>query len=465
MHAPLVLALARIGDMTVAIPAAQIEQTLRGPLEVTPFPRARRHVPGAFAFRGRAVPVLDLAALLRPAFGPDLTPVSYAMVLRTGPARFAIALDALGGVVLAPPERLTPVATCGNGPIDPFFNRLYTPDDGGPVAVVLDLEAALNAEGLLAALAEDDAPTSVLASNTALVAPQFVFRLGDELYALPTHLIGELMVRPASLESEWPHPVLRGFHRSRAGLTPVLDLAALLGVTGNSGGVLLHIESDGRRAALAIDAAVRIDTPAADLVGPGGDTRFASAWTDTQGAVVRMLSVEIVHAALHLIDASAAADTQSTATSDALAATPHLFFKTAGALLAAPLDTLEVVAPAPADFGAAARQRSDTFIDHLSIKGRAVAIHDLARLLGRTPTGGGGTVLVARHGGGTTGFLVDRVEFARTAPARPLPGARPTATRFDRMVSAEHEGVRLNATVLDLDRLAAETAVSATTAA
>lgn len=121
--AALSLGIFRIGRMRLAVPSERVERILRGPIEVGPFPQAPRHVLGALALSGRAIPILDLAALVRPEIEPEpARPVGYALILRSAGMRLAVQVDEILAVVQAAPDSLTKL-----GGIQRRSFKSYTP--------------------------------------------------------------------------------------------------------------------------------------------------------------------------------------------------------------------------------------------------------------------------------------------------------------------------------------------------
>jgi purine-binding chemotaxis protein CheW len=93
--------IARIGDRVGAIPIDHVVETMR-PLPIEPFQRAPQFVLGLAIVRGVPLPVIDGARLLG---SPGGTAGRF-VVLRTGPDRAALLVDAVLGVRQVPLDEL-----------------------------------------------------------------------------------------------------------------------------------------------------------------------------------------------------------------------------------------------------------------------------------------------------------------------------------------------------------------------
>jgi purine-binding chemotaxis protein CheW len=237
----LTLALVRVGRIHLALPAAWVDEIVKGPVELSVFPQAAPHVLGAFARRGAPVPVIDIAALLNPGDDGRGRPVDFVLIIRHPGGRFAIQVDEIKGVVGAAPGTITELevrSELGAG----LFSRLYTPADGGRVSVVLDLDAVLASPGVRSAAAQArDGEAGAGADGDAGQRergpgrPYVLFRAGGACFALDTAVAGRVEPYPAVLDSVIEHPFLRGFHRVRGRLMPVVEAAALPGLPGGGG--------------------------------------------------------------------------------------------------------------------------------------------------------------------------------------------------------------------------------------
>jgi len=437
---PQAFGLVRVAAMDVAIPAELVEEIIRGPVELTPFPRAPRHVLGAFAFRGDPVPVVDLEAILRPQGAAPARPDALVVIIRHSFGRFAVLADAALGVVRAEEDRLTaldPRSTQGAG----LFSQLYTPPDGGRVAVVLDLDSILETEGLRSALLAATERTGARHARDG-AAPHVMFRRGGVGFAIDARHARLAERAPDALASPLSHPVLKGFHPLRGESLPVVDTAALLGLpeNGERHGLLLVVGADAREIALEVDSITGMEP-----VEPGRLEALpddACARTDLlrgafagDGGVSLVLDIETLLDAACLVDRAElfASEQAATDVSQESETRPYLVYRAGGGAIATPLIELEAVLRLPEDFTDLRGGADAATIGLASWQGRAVKILDLGALMERPAknTGPGAPVLVARGADGLVGYLVERLELSRRARARPLP--RPGERPFPRL--------------------------------
>ncbi|MCU0792623.1 MAG: chemotaxis protein CheW [Opitutaceae bacterium] len=478
------LGLVRIGDMTVAIPAELIEGVVCGPLELTPFPRAPAHVLGAFVRRGSAIPVIDLAAVIKPAAHEASKPTAYAVVLHHAAGRFAVLADATLGVVRAEPGQLSelaPPAAATDSPI--LFTRLYTPPDGGRAAVLLDFDAVLEIDGLRLAVTRPDsggaAAQSIEHDERGDAAEAHVlFKAGGVCLALLAKHVRSVERRTEPLASDLEHPVLRGFYRSRGADLPVVDLPALLGLSARVGEtstpLFLIATHENLVVALIVDDIVGIEVFSPSKVRDlpeGGFARpefYSGTCATSSGEAALVLHAETLLHAAHVVDMAElfAVDETSVAADGSRASTaPYLVYRAGGGALATRLSELDAVMALPANF-TDLRGGGDAVVGMTSRFETSFQVLDLGALLGQ-PTaqaGPGSPILVARTEGGLVGYLVERIEFIQLAAARPLHHARGRAhgrlTAFREQIRARAEGRDVAACVLDLAALDVASAVS-----
>jgi purine-binding chemotaxis protein CheW len=480
MNEPVRLALFRIGPIHLAFPALLIEEVVRGPVELTPFPAAARHVLGAFSLRGRPVPALDLAAMIQPAAANEpLGPVAFAVVIRHATGRFALQVDEVLGLVTPTADRLTALETRG-GP--GLFSELYTPDDGGRIAVVLDLEAVLQVDGVRSAVL---APPAVEATTTAVpgigddasTRAHVVVRVGAVRIGLDADRVRSVEVRPSALSSTLRHPVMRGFHPILGRMVPVVDLGALLGISaaessGTSAPWVVY-ERAGWRIALMVDEVLTLERVSG--VAPGtpsdqtaGHPKFVSgSFRARDGALVLLLDESAVRRNLGVeegveesrIAAGTAGDEGQVAAMAHVEPTRYVVHRVGGAWFATELAGLETVLPLPDDF-LEVRTSGEAAAGVCLRLGQSLAVVDLAVLLGAPPTvlRPGGRLLCVTTTAGRHGFVVDAVDSLHAAVPRLLP-ARDTARHgvvppFTHMIRVRAAGADRAVCVLDLAGLA-----------
>lgn len=96
------LVLLRAAGLLLGLPIAHVVEILR-PLPADPVPGAPLFVIGLSLIRGLATPVVSLRALL----GAPPEPPTRLAVLRTGPRRAALAVDAVEGLARVPAASFT----------------------------------------------------------------------------------------------------------------------------------------------------------------------------------------------------------------------------------------------------------------------------------------------------------------------------------------------------------------------
>ncbi|MEO0055816.1 MAG: hypothetical protein RLZZ50_1763 [Verrucomicrobiota bacterium] len=430
--APQILGLVSIGSMDIALPADLIETIVRGPLDLTPFPKAAPHVLGAFAFGGEALPVVDFATLLSPQSEKLPAPIAFAVIIRHPGGRFAVPIDAVRGMVRADADRLTDLEP-GSPQRAGLFSRLYTPERGGRVAVVLDLDLVLSVDGLRSALKAPRRDSDRTRTTNDTARPHVLFRAGGASLALDARQACLIERAPSTPASPLSHPVLRGFHPLRGKTLPVVNTAALLGLPESpKRPALLFVVGDERRSVAleidSIDGMTRLDPAtigtalARELARPG---LFSGACTTETGKVTLVLEPHALLDAACLVDSEElfTTETAEAARSQAGAARPYLVYRAAGGALATPMAELEAVFRLPEDYTDLRGGPDPATVGIACWQGSAVKIVDLGALIGRPAenTGPGSPILVTGGKDGLVGYLVDRLELSRHARPQALP--------------------------------------------
>lgn len=486
MSETITLGLVRIGAMNVAFPAELLEEIVRGPVELMPFPQAPRHVLGAFVFRGTAVPAIDLAALIKPAASGDLpAPSAYVAVIRHPAGRFAVSVDEAFGVVHAQAKTITAIDAHplqGTG----LFSQLYTPPAGGRISVVLDLNAVLAVDGLRSAVVAakvQGEEKEAARSEAATLSPQVIFRAGNACFALDAGFVGLLERREASSTVIESDAVLRGFRSFRGDQRAVVDLLALLRLP--PGGKppkethYLVAEQGSRSVAFCIDDVVAlepVDRANLSALPEGGMARpefFAGCWVSPRGEIVLVLEPERLMAEASVVDRATLFAPEPEPEEDdedwddeaveVVEEPPgelarYLVYRAGGGTLATALLELEAVLYLPEDF-VDLRGRGEALVGMCARLGRSFKVLDLGALMGRpTPDiAPGRPVLVVRTGGGMVGYLVESVDFLHGARSQALPHASGRGPgrlpAFRRMIRARSYEVDRSAGILELAQL------------
>lgn len=472
MSAITALGLVRIADLEVAVPATLISEIVAGPIDVSPFPAAPRHVRGAFARHGSPVPVLDLAALL----GRDREPsvgnaLGFALIIRLPRGRFAVEVDAVLGVV-RPAEKDVTDVDASPGEVPALFDRLYTHPVTQRVSAILDLEAILRIHELHTAI--DAGPVTDPGAEIAGRGSFLTFLLQGRVYAFAMGHVRHVGLRTGELDSALQGRIVRGFHRVQESTLPVVDLLALLGTApaGASsplGPCFLVVEKGGRSFAVCVDQLKAIETVAADRIDPVsalGRTEakgLRGSFVDRHGQVVLVADADDLLARIEVVDqGTRPGDAVSSGLIVAAASPPvhQLVYRVGTTRLATPLASLHAVLHVP-ETRTDTRGEGGAAVGFCTQGGRTVSLIDLACLLGRDPVPltTGQPVLVVDGGEGLRGYVVEAIEFMQLASLLPLPfpdrsfhGVIPP---FTQMIRARGDGRDFAACVLDLARLPA----------
>lgn len=459
------IGLVRIGRMRLGIRATHVERVLRGPIDLAPFPQAPRHVLGAFAYAGTALPCVDLAAIVRPEIEPEAArPVAFGLILRHHGGRLAVQVDEVLGTVQAAPEQITTLQVRP----DALFQELFTDPTDGRVAPVLEIEQLASLEGVRVAANDQGERVTQSATdsqNTTGGEPHVVFRLGPVVCAATVDAVRMVERSADALDCVLGPGIVGGFHRFRGVDCPVADLAKLLELTPGRLGAVIVLEHQGRIAAFPVDEMIAVESFTATKLSAVPNDLGAGA------AFVRGTQVRTDGTALLVLDADALlnhAGAVVTWTRDEQEESAHgesgddrrhfLIYRAGGGDLATDLTLLEAVFLLPQDFQPAG-VADPANLGVLTRREGPVQLVSLSRLLGRAgpKTCAGLPVLSVAMPGGAFGFVIDSVDFLQSATPRRLPnGGRETgrAGVIDRTVYARNEGVGRTAAVLDLDAVA-----------
>ena len=469
---PQLLALVRVGEFRLAVDAKLLDSVIPGPLQVSPFPRALAHVPGAFAWRGTSMPLLDIHALLAPRAHDAMAPVRLAAILRSTAGRFAMPIDAIGDVVRPTAGSLTALdvhSPQGAG----LFSRLYAASDG-TVWVVLDLEAILSIDDLrtgIHTVADQHADT---AADTDSGPLHVVCRAGAALFAIDINAVRHVEKRTAGDSLAMPHPSLRGFHRFRDHTLAVVDLLSLLELPPSEApNRESHLLMVGTRpphvVALVVDEIVSLARLRPGAVQPIPDAASASAAlyrgstvVPGRGATIVLDPDALLQAASivdpRLFDAADAARQDRTVQATAPMAL-HMVYIAGGGSLASRLIELDAIVQLRADF-TDLRRESSPLVGLCAHGAGSVPVLDLSQLMGKPPVEPvvHRPVLMVRTADGICGLLVEQLLFLQSAAPVPMPGhgrrASGVMPALTEMIRARRNGADHSAAVLPLGAIA-----------
>lgn len=460
------IGLVRIGRMRLGIRASQIERVVRGPIELTPFPQAPRHVLGAFSAGGTALPCVDLAGIVRPEIEPEAArPVAFALVLRHGTGRIAAQVDEVLGTALASADQITPLQDRPEA----LFRELFADPVSGRVAPLLDLDRLAELEGVRVATDLGGREQSTKESDQGVARALesiVIFQIGGTVCGFPVEVVRMVERAAAALDCVLGPGIVGGFHRYRGVDCPVSDLARMLRLPASPARAVVVIEQVDRVAAFPVDSMLAVEqidcaslgAVPVELGDEVGCLRGVGLRRD--GSPLLLLDPAPL---LQRAGALVAWQTDSAAevSAEALAQRRNfLVYRAGGGALATDLTALESVFVLPPEFKPL-RESDPVFLGVLQQRQRPVQLVSLARLLGRTAPAscGGLPVLAVESPKGSYGFVVDAVEFLQAAVPRALPSGGRQIGRAGVIAStiyARNGGTERTASVIELDRLVAQ---------
>ncbi|MFC4167912.1 chemotaxis protein CheW [Teichococcus aestuarii] len=259
----------RAGGQDFAVPLEAVETVLRLPPGFAPLLGLGAAALGVVPYRGQALPLLALDALLgRGVAAPG--PGARILVLRQGMARAGLVVEAVRGILAVPEPAVEPVPPL-------LLRGLRRNGEGqggegeqgegrGRIAAIARLEEGRRLLPILA-------PASLLEGAAPAPAPEtgqeaapaaleeggrvLLLRLEEQDYALPLAAVAELAPAPAALPRLPQAPEgLAGVMTLRGEPLPVLDLRRLLGLPAAArvGRVVVVAWLEGLRVALMVDA-------------------------------------------------------------------------------------------------------------------------------------------------------------------------------------------------------------------
>jgi len=485
---PRVIAVVRVGTFTLALDAALVQRVIMGPVHLSPLPRNAPYALGAFSWLGSAITVVDIAAVLAPDGASivhpavEQRPVAQVLLLQQAGTRFAIQVDAVLGITRVAAGTITDVES-RPGQTAALYSQLYTPPDGGSVAVILDIDAVLALGDLRTTVNPIGNGPTADSGHHQHGESHVLVRAGGRCLAIPTRTVRQVQRTPAHTGFAMPHESLRGFHEFRSETLAIIDLASLLGSTGepagSAGSHLVVVGQDSHDSlSLLIDDVLAIVPIAPERITPLADGASAHMALCSGSLLVPQHGIALVVDPAALLRAASIVDrtlfTRAEPGTDAGAMTAahtaitaertrYMVYAAGGGILASPVRQLSAVIGLPDAF-TDLRQRGESLAGICVHGARTVPVYDLATLMGRTPLAdlAKRPVLIVEGADGPRGYAVEHLAFLHDAYPSPLPrlsqvqmGALPTMRE---MFRATRDGVALSATVLDLAALVARTA-------
>lgn len=493
--------------LRLAVPMAEIAEIVR-PSELVPVPLAPASLLGLARRRGVALPVIGLARLLGLPGADDARAARLVIVRHLGQP-VALAVDGLAGTIDAPPGRVTPVATAGNGgvnvgggpdgdatAVDPaLLLGMLQPGDGTEAVPVLDTAAAIERDfrelGRAAPVAAVTGPATTTNTPADTAAPAagsdlrrlVCFEVAGQEFALPVERVREVVPLAGSV-TRVPRakPHLLGVATLRGGLLPLVGLRELFALDGGAAQqrprvVVVRAGHGAAPVGVVVDAVREILRVESGLIGAvppllARDTAFEDmdgiARLDGGRRLVSVLSAERLfrHGAVLAGDGAAEEDamTDRGARPKEGATETHLVVRMAGAEYALSIGTVQEVLRPPASL--TPLPGAPDFVDGImTVRGAVLPVVSPRRLL-RLSGGAAGDrprIVTVALGESRIGLRVDGVAGILGIPAaaiEPAPVLSSAQARLIGRVAALDGRQRTvllldTAQLLDLDGLAA----------
>jgi len=227
---PGVFALLEVNGQRIGIDATAVVQVVPRPPALASLPRASQTLAGVTSFRGRAVPVVNLALWRAGGAGPESETPSHIAILTDGSAWIGLLIDAVSGLARI---AASDIQCLHHGDqTGEFFHSMATVGPARELLGLLDAGRLMQqAQAWSAAAGERQAA----AQHTDAVAQgestgRFaVIRIGQRLYGFPATALAEVLPRPALQAVLGNGSGLLGMLRWRERDVPLVDPMQALG--------------------------------------------------------------------------------------------------------------------------------------------------------------------------------------------------------------------------------------------
>lgn len=408
-----VFAKARLDALHFAVPTESVVQALARPAQLTPLPRASANLDGVFLYRGRLVPVVNLAHWMSPGTLAS-RPAAQVLVLQQGDRTIGVGVDAVQGLLKAAPGAIQQV----HRDDDPqeLFHSVATAEDGATLVPLLDIPRLMaqvqvwaGAQDSQAYASGDAAAASATGPRTAKFA---LVRSGGALYGVPVADVGEVTASPQVQPIVGGAAGLAGVARWRDRHIPVLALqAAPAPAVGTLPPAWMLVLRDDRGCiGLPIQemCAVR-DFACQHLQATQGELATLCPQTvlTDEGERVYLVDTQAFLASCPLsgMDTSSAAKAFGLRTGISMAS-PHIVLR-AGRLFAAPLADMQEIVRVPAHMHALDSLDGQ----QIEWRGQPLPLRDVRQRLDDKPTtpGGSSRIVVVALGAALVGAVVEEV--------------------------------------------------------
>ena len=404
---------------------------------------------------------------------------SYALVIRHASRRFAIALEALYGVVVANDTEF--VEMSGTAPAA-GQRQCYRGADGHREFSLIDLDTL--AERFSTGVEVENTGSEMKIGSETPLSGHVVFHSGGGVYGLAIETVSRVETWPPVLETPLCHPFIEGFHGFRGYNQPVANLLDLLrsGATTEEPGErkILLLRHERYSLALLVGSILGIERVQASQIKPlpaSGDNPggfLAGVFQGREYGTISVLSPEVLVGRVGWVDAEFSTSAQEGERKQedrgegtvADQASQFLVFTVSGFTLAARLIDFEAVIALPADF-VSDDPNGGSVAGSCMRMGKKVAVLDMGLLLGAHPVAHlrpGSPLLCVATEAGSIGFAVDSIDRLQTARTTPLPcrdlrihGLVPA---FTSMIRVRAAAVDRAACVIDMSGLSRTVAAS-----
>jgi purine-binding chemotaxis protein CheW len=420
-EAPVAYALARIGNLQVAVAAESVLQANAIPAEVTYLQSKDGIVTRVFTHHNAIVPLVDLRQWFKWTT-PDTRPLTQALILKSAGRQVAIAIDGVDSIEKVSKTQISAVHQ--NPDVCDFFHSVIRLDEQKAPVGILDADALMvqtqvwiAAQDETTHLATVCAPTATSAMGSAAGSRNYcVVQLGETILAVPADQVGEIQHMPQLQRINIPDVHLFGFLVWKGRTVPVVNLLGQHSTSIQSP-LLLVIHTLDRCIAFpvsALQAVVRIpskDIQPSDLSHADFGQGSVILGNGTRALVVDGAKV-IEHWAITSLSTMAGVpnEIQALPRSTLPNALAYIVYR-AGEQFATPINTIEHVTDFPTHYTPAHGSLQGE-LGTFEWRGSPVLLIDAKDGTAQTSgaTHGNSRVLIIRHGEGYLGMVVDSVD-------------------------------------------------------
>lgn len=220
----------RLMGLEFAIDAQALEQVIEWPHELQPHPLQGGALLGMFSLRGKALPLIDLQALLvgtEAVEGATRESTGMVAIVSHHNRRMGIAVGGVSDVMKLESRHL-----CHLDGLDAALGLL--PElalmSGGRMIYLLDLEALFNTPHVMTARSRDSATVALSHEQTHVLHHLLVLECNARRYAVDARAITELVERPDITPGSFGVDYCLGVTNRRGVDVPVLNMDRVLGM-------------------------------------------------------------------------------------------------------------------------------------------------------------------------------------------------------------------------------------------